>query len=204
MKKLIVASVVAMSLCHAGAITLNVGHPKNKTNMAHNTGVATLVSSELGKEQCYEILLHRTKSDKGEYVLFAMTCVLLSDSKGGMKTKRKLEWIPESFKKVELPTNQVGKVTYQYFTPYAKFEKEKWRYLGNWSSGAKVNGIFVGIADVSNGKKKIVRTFQGCTGAIPKSMDEVEQIASNKTLQRSLDDLGCINCENCRLEMVEK
>ncbi len=192
---------MAFVLCSNG-ITLNVGVAKNEASLQHNTGIASMVNSTSKDMRRYEISAHRTKSEKGEYRLFAMTSVFISEANGGMKTKKGTFWIPQSFKMITLSTNDIGKTMYIYSTPTAKFEKEKWKYIGNYSRGCKINGILVGLISVD--KNKIVKIINKTTGTkVPKDIHELKMMSEDKKIAETLEDSGYFESLDAKLESIE-
>ena len=206
MKKIICMGIATLVSMLANAITLNVSHPKNIGMLSHNTGAASMQSSTVRNCKDYDISIYRSKSDVGIYHLVCVTCALISESNGGMKTAKNSTWIPQSFQRIEIPTNTVGKMRFVYSTPSSKFKKEKWEYIGNYSKGAKINGAFIALVKEDNESHslKIVRTFKDCTGIkLPKTCDELRKISEDKITQDVLEDLNYIDDSRVRLDMVD-
>lgn len=184
------------------AITLNVGVAKNNASLQHNTGSATAVNSTSSDMREYEISIYRSKTDKGQYRLFAMTSVFMSEANGGMKAKKGTLWIPQSLKMLDLRTNDIGKTTYIYSTPVAKFEKEKWRYIGNFSRGCKINGALIGLISIDN--DKIVKIINKSTGTkVPETISELKTISENKNTADILERSGYFASLDAKLESTD-
>ena len=194
MKKIIFNIIISFAFV-SSAITLDARRVANVSDMKNNTGASSARSSENYNTVAYEISVAKGKYDKGKYVLFAMTIALMMESNGGTKTTRVYVWIPDSYKTIDI--EKFGKSRFLYTTPIAKFEKEKWEYIGDYSKGAKLNGVFIGICDVSLPKPKIVKFFKQCSANAPKSMDEVEKLSSNQKIQGMLDELGYFDTSMC-------
>lgn len=203
MKKIIVFSLTAIFATLLNAITMNVGVAKNNASLQHNTGYATLVNSTSHDMREYEISIYRSKSDKGEYRIFAMTSAFLSEANGDMKAKKRTIWIPQSFRTIDLDTNRIGKITYVYSTPVAKFNKEKWEYIGNYSRGCKINGVLIGLALVMENDIKIIKTVNKSTGVkIPKNLSELKTIYENEKVADMLDDSGYFLSLDAELKII--
>lgn len=200
MKKMIIVCVVFLSSA-ANALMLNVRKVSLNAKMKH-TDISSVRSSETASSGSYEITILKNKYDKGEYILFAMTRTLVSEANGN-KTTREYVWIPDSFKQITLD-DEVGKYTFIYTTPSMKYEKEKWAYIGDYSKGAKLNGVCVGICDVSSKNKKIVKFFRDCSCKTFKKSDEVEKLSCAMELQMKLDELDYFIMDTCKLVKKEE
>ena len=93
---------------------------------------------------------------------------------------------------------------FTYTTPTMKFEKEKWEYIGDYSKGAKLNGVFIGVYDASTPNKKIVKMFKGCGGKVPIDGSSLEKISSDEKTQANLDAFRYFDMESCGLKEIEK
>lgn len=192
----ILALFASMASC---AITLDVRKAANHATTRNNTGYSSARSSASSNAASYDIFVEKGKYDKGKYKLFAMTLTLVMVSNGGSGSTRSYVWIPDSYKEIEI--DAMGKSRYSYTTPTMKFEKEKWEYFGDYSKGAKLNGVFVGICDTSLAKPKIVKFFKQCSAPAPRNMDEVVKFSTNEKVKEILDELDYLDTSSCCLNV---
>lgn len=212
MKRTIVFMLSILSCYVSNAMTINVKPAKNDGDLIHHSKQEyVLAKSTSVNARTYEIQLYKSKSDKGMYKLFAMTSVFMSSSNGGMKTKKMICWIPQSFKIEDIGTNDIGRLRFAYRTPSVMFRKEKWEHIGDYSEGMKINGALVGIIQMDASKPdddgKIVKVVNCCVGAkLPKNIRELFAIAGNDKLKKILVDSRCLDPDpfSCFLEKIDE
>ena len=190
---------VALALT-ANALSLTGKRLANNAKFENDANIwVSARSSSTEASSTYEIIVNRSQSDKGDFKVYAMTYVFVTTADGGTKSDKMYAWIPSSVKELAIG-EEVGKFILKYTTPTMKFDKEKWVYFGDFSKGAKLNGVLVCICDMSTPNKNIVRVFKTCTGKPPKNGLEIERIASDSKVNEMIERLDFFNMDSCSFE----
>lgn len=203
MKRILIGVCGVALVLTANALNLTGKRLANNANFKNDANYwASARSSSTEAFSTYEIVVNRSQSDKGDFKVYALTYVFVTTAEGGSRSEKMYVWIPSSVKEVAIGED-VGKFVLKYTTPTMKFDKEKWTYIGDFSKGAKLNGVLICLCDMSTPNKNIVRVFKTCTGKIPKNGLEIERIASDSKMSEMIERLDYFNMDSCSLTKVE-
>ena len=203
----LIVGICAMCCTVAGmAGTLGVKPLKLKSNSV-KTDAATAKSKDVAQCKSYEIAVALNPNEVGKCRVVALTAV----TSRSQSVKRITDpedsytynyytaknsgaiFVPQSARIFNIPDG-VQKIRLKYVTPATVFHEEKWNYIGDTSTGFKINGVAVYLIKEDGGDVSVLKTV--CTSS---TKDPITRAKKKITAVVDLPK-WCVETKACEVE----